>query len=113
MMVSPDEKRQDWPSHSLARVQELAREGKVNFTRSVQRDTKSLEYPPDEVFECLAKLHADDFEESILYPDSPQWLDVYVTKWCRDSGTVDPLYIKFALSRSCLIVVLFSFHRPR
>lgn len=113
MMVSPDERRQDWPSHSLDRVQELACEEKVNFTRNAQRDSKNLGYPPDEVYECLARLKAEDFKESILYTDSLLWHDVYIVDWCREDGTVDPLYIKLALSRSCLIVVLFSFHRPR
>lgn len=112
-MVSPDEQRQDRPSHALDRVQALSREGKVNFTKAVQRDTKNLEYPPDEVFECLSSLQAENFRHSILYPNSQQWLDVYVTRWRRDSGTVDPLYIKLALGHGCLTVVLFSFHRPR
>jgi len=111
-MVSSDEKR-DWPSYSLARVQELAREGSVKFTPGVQRDSKNLGYPPDEVYECLAALKVEDFKGSILYPGSPLWHDVYLVDWSREDGTVDPLYIKLALSRSCLVVVLFSFHRPR
>ncbi len=113
MMVSPDEQRQHWPSHALDRVQELAREGKVKFTPAVQRDTKNLDYPPDEVFDCLCSLQSGNFKTSIRYANSPLWHDVYTVDWRRENGTVDSLYIKLALAKNCLAVVLFSFHRPR
>jgi hypothetical protein len=113
MMVSPESSRKKHPEHALDRVRALSREGIVKFTPSVQRDTKNLGYPPDEVYQCLAALQSDDFVESILYEGSAVWNDVYRLTWRRGNGTKDPLYVKLALAANRGSVVLFSFHRPR
>jgi hypothetical protein len=99
------------PTCSLARVQELANNQQVIYESSrVQRDVANLNYSLSTVCDCICALTADDFKESVLYPGSKLWFDVYKIKYIGIEPYVDSLYIKLALSGDCLRVVLFSFH---
>lgn len=77
-MVSNDEQRRDYPRYALEEVRRLAARGKVNFaSRKVDCDVQDLDYTLDEVCRCLAALAPEHFKESILYPDTAKWVDVY------------------------------------
>lgn len=79
----------------------------------VQLDVASLGYSLSTVCDCLCALTPDDFKESRLYVGTTVWYDVYKITYIGIEPHVDSLYIKFTLSRDCLLVVLFSFHRDR
>ncbi|WP_111747854.1 type II toxin-antitoxin system MqsR family toxin [Salinisphaera orenii] len=110
-MVSNDEQRREYPSYSLDEVQRLAARGRVNFaTRKVDCDVQDLDYTLDEVCRCLTALNPGHFKESILYPDTAKWVDVYRINHDGPSQDSDRLYIKLRIGRNAISVQLFSFH---
>lgn len=110
-MVTQFSEVRDYARYDLHRVHELAgRECVVYVNRDVQRDTDKYGYDFDEVCRCLAQLKAADFRHSGCYEDRAVWLDVYVVRYQAPSGHIDELYIKLSLSKTCLVVNIFSFH---
>lgn len=76
----------------------------------VQRDIANLNYGLGDVCRCLLSLNACHFKESIRYPDSDFYLDVYRVTCRGQDGVDDPLYIKLKLTEESA-VILGSFHR--
>jgi hypothetical protein len=113
-MVTDGIQRRNSPACKLARIQELATNQQVVYESSrVELDVANLNYSLSTVCDCICALTPDDFEESVLYPGSTVWYDVYKITYIGVEPHVDSLYIKFTLSGNCLLVVLFSFHRDR
>ena len=111
-MVTPKSSRRSTPEYSLNRIKELAAKGCVEYgSRSVQRDISNLSYLLCDVCDCLNALEPSHYVESILYANTPRWLDVYLCTWQNEGGTRDPLYIKLKLDKDCITIVLASFHR--
>lgn len=110
-MVRDETQRRDHPSYSLEEVRRLAGLGKVQYaTAKVEWNAEDLEYSQDEVCRCLCSLTPEDFHESILYPDAPKWLDVYLIEYRGPRDVSDRLYIKLRIGRNAIAVNLFSFH---
>lgn len=114
-MVNEKDQRRDFPSYHLGRIVELAEAGKVAYINSsVLRDTENYGYSPAAVHNCLAMLLPGDFRHSVLYEDTKDWLDVYKIGVINlDAKQRDDLYVKLKLNRSCILVLLCSFHPDR
>ena len=111
-MVTPKSSRRNNPEYSLTRIKELASKGKVLYgSHDVQRDIVNLSYSLSDVCDCLNSLEPNHYVESILYENTPTWLDVYLCIWQKADGSRDPLYIKLKLNKDCITIVLASFHR--
>lgn len=110
-MVTQFTEVRDYAQYSLDRIHELAASGCVYFyNRSVQHDVDKFGYDFDEVCTCLQLLKASNFERAGRYGDASIWHDVYTLEHQAPAGYVDRLYIKLSLSKSCLVVNIFSFH---
>lgn len=110
-MVTDETERDSTPHYSLDRIRELAAGGHVSYGSSrVWVKIECLGYSPEDVYGCLANLNADDYSESIKYPNQPFWLDVYHCCFISSNGGKDELYIKLKLTKNCLTIVLASFH---
>lgn len=113
-MVTQDTRRRPSPRYDLGRVRELASSESVAYGSSrVQFDADNLGYGFEAVCQCLAELQADDFHHSERYQNTGPWLDVYLMRYVGPSGATDDLYIKLKLNKSCVTVVLCSFHPER
>lgn len=92
----------------------MAEQGKINYgSKKVEEYVEALGYTPEDVQKCLMMLEDYNFQESILYDNANTWLDVYRIKFNSPTGEVDDLYIKLKITRSCLLLVIQSFHPAR
>jgi len=101
--------RKDTPDVSLELVKRLAASEAVQFEGfQVQIDTQNLGLGVEAVCDCLQELKAEDFRQSERYTERGPWHDVYLIYW-----RLMPLYVKFKVTKNCLILLVCSFHRER
>lgn len=109
-MVDQDRKR-DYPAYDIDRIRELAANGSLQFgTTKAENDVQNLAYTLEEVCRCLASLESGHFMHAVRYGNTAVWLDVYRRRYPSPKGGIDDLYIKLKLNRSCISVVIQSFH---
>jgi Motility quorum-sensing regulator, toxin of MqsA len=110
-MVTHGKEVRDHAECALGRIQELAAQQSVIYGgRRVQNHIANLGYSLEAVCECLAQLTPDNFKQSERYsPDGP-WHDVFLKTFRGPGNCDDDLYIKLTLDRTCVNIVLFSFH---
>lgn len=113
-MVNEREQYQDFPAYSLDRIHELARSRLVVYgSNRVTVDAENLGYSLEDICRCLAILQPGQFFRAERYGETDKWLDIYCCTYPSPSGAIDDLYIKLKLTKSCVSVVLHSFHRER
>jgi hypothetical protein len=113
-MVTDKDEMRNTPEYSIQRIRELAASGHVRYmSTTVERDVQNLEYIPDDVHECLARLDKSHYYNSIRYAGRKYWLDVYHITCQGQTAFQDNLYIKLKLDRDCIWIDLASFHRER
>ncbi len=112
-MVSREPVRRHKSESSLDRIRLLAgSEKNVIFASDrVTTTTTNLGYSLLDVCLCLRALTDAHYSESLLYPDTKAWLDVYLITWSKpNSSFTDSLYIKLKLDRNCMNIIIMSFH---
>jgi motility quorum-sensing regulator / GCU-specific mRNA interferase toxin len=113
MVIGGDETRND-PEYSIARLRELAEDGCVRYLSTrVEQDIENLDFLPEDVHRCLARLENRHYQHSIKYAGRNYWLDIYYITCQGQTDDQDNLYIKLKLNRDCIWVELASFHRER
>lgn len=113
-MVNSEAETRAHPTYDLDRVRELADAGRVRYASSrTENDIENLGYSPELVQRCLSTLEATHFQKSIRYEGKNFWLDVYRREFITPDEWVDELLIKLKLDRSCVTLILESFHQPR
>jgi hypothetical protein len=113
-MVNEQAQHRTFPSYSLDRIHELARFRHVEYGSSrVTVDVENLGYSIDDICRCLEILQPGHFSHAERYGETDKWLDIYRCTYPSPSGALDNLYIKLKLFKSCVSVVLHSFHRER
>lgn len=93
-----------WLPAILARIRELAAQGKVRFTMKALRELAGIGMGLDEEDACevLASLMASEFDERLRSTKTGEWM--YVFK--PEVGGV-LVYVKVILRASCIVI---SFH---
>ncbi len=112
-MVTPPkhEERAGPPEYNLDTIRQWAAERRVVYASPrVLKHIDNFGYDLDKVCECLAGLAATDYHESVRYPDSKLWMDVYLTTHIYSESRTDELYVKLQLSTRQLVITLCSFH---
>lgn len=102
----------DYCRYSLARIIELAKQGKVRYlSTTVEHQAEDLSFSPEDVHMCLASLTEDHFHHSVKYASQKSWMDIYYIECRGQSHHQDQLYIKLKLNRDCIWIYLASFHQ--
>lgn len=111
-MVNPNvAETKDDAEYSLGAVQRIAGFQQVVYAgRKVQRHIQNLGYQLDDVCALLCALHESHFHKSERYENDSRWHDVYLMPHLVPSEPGKRLYIKFRLSRDCVLIDLCSFH---
>jgi len=111
-MVAYDVKeRRNYARYALEGVKALASQRHVAYRfPNVQQQVANLGLGLEDVCHLLEHLTPDQFKESVLYADSPQWHDVYLVPAGPVAGLDGELYVKFHLSPSRTWLNLCSCH---
>ena len=93
-----------WLPAVLARIRELAAQGKVRFTIKALRELAALDlgFDEEDARHVLANLAARDFVERFVSRKTGEWMYVFEP---AVGGTV--VYVKVILRKDCVVI---SFH---
>jgi hypothetical protein len=93
-----------WLRQVLARIHQLADQGKVRFTHKALRELAALELGLDEgdVCQALTRLSAKEFRSRLPSRSTGEWMYVFKP---RLAGIV--VYLKVILRANCIVI---SFH---
>jgi len=101
------------PLYPLKDVCDLAKAGKVGFSKKAQKDVQEqVGYTLDQAMECVAWLTSDEFRTRLFYEDLGTWWDDYVITRRFPDGTNRKIYVKLRIPApsSANYVMVTSFH---
>lgn len=91
-----------WLPRELARIHQLAAEGRIRFTAKARQELAALHLDSVDVVELLQSLRPDDSRGRLLSVDTGEWMYVF-----RPRIGETTIYVKLLLRTDCVVV---SFH---
>lgn len=103
------------PIFPLREVVDLAKQGKVTFTRTTQIDLVEMGLSLAGGKEIIAWLTEDEFEERWYGDATKQWWDVYLAPRVLPNRPKQPLYVKLRIPKEPVVrqVLVTSCHVQR
>lgn len=100
------------PLYPLREVQNLAKSGKVGFSRTAQKGYQEIGLSNEQAKEKIAWLSESEFDKRKHYENPDQWWDVYLCPMRCADGVERTVYIKLLMRTGLPVeqVYVTSFH---
>lgn len=101
------------PIYPLKDVNDLAKAGKVGFSKQAQLDFAALGYTLEQAKECIAWICASEFHNVRDYGPKLRF-DAYITRHKGPDGVDRDIYVKLKIPHPSTVdqVYVTSFHPP-